>query len=192
MKKNLLLALSLVAGMAAQAQIPYTTSPWTGNALPEESGTYYLYNVETGLWLQNNRKDRTSWTTRAQVDVHGLDFIITKLEDGGYQIDPRFGHNHSLNGGDDFGYLDTGREVTPWEFIPSSYVPNSFEIVYGEESAIQVEEVTDENENIDYYFSSFGDYTTWQLVSKEDGYDSRRGFVRSKPVVIACGSYCKP
>lgn len=170
MKKNLLLALSLVAGMAAQAQIPYTTSPWVGNALPEESGTYYLYNVETGLWLQNNRKDRDHWTTHAQVDVHGLDFIITKLPDGGYQIDPRFGHNHSLNGGEEaFGYLDTGQELTPWEFIPSSYVPNSFEIVYGDKSAIQVEEIKDDDENvIDYYFSSFGQYTTWQLVSKEE------------------------
>ena len=145
-----------------------STSPWVGEPLPKLIGTYYLYNVETGLWLQHNRKDRNFWTTRAQVDVHGLDFIITKLSDACYQINPRFGHNNSINGADEFGYMDTSREVTSWNFFPYPDVPNSFEIVYGEESALQVEGIVEDNDKANYFLSLSGDYSIWQLVSKEE------------------------
>ena len=118
MKKNLLLALGLVAGMAAQAQL--TESPWTGQPAPEENGTYFMYNVESGLWLQNNRKNNDYWTTYANVGSHGFDFGIIRLEDGTYQIDPKFGHNHSLNGWEAFGYMDTGQPLTKWTFTSSS------------------------------------------------------------------------
>lgn len=176
MKKTLLLALSLVAGMAAQAQPDLlTTSPWVGNPLPEESGTYYLYNVETGLWFQHNRKDKQRWTTHAQGDVHGMDVVITKLEDGNYQIDPRFGHNHSLNGitGADPGYMDTGRDVTPWEFSPSSVVDNGFEISCDEGNSILSLEWIEEDELVSptpiwALNFAWGEGVTWQLVTKEE------------------------
>ena len=174
-KRTLLLALSLVAGMAAQAQPELlTTSPWVGSQLPEESGTYYLYNVETGLWLQHNRKDKAFWTTHAQTDVHGMDFIVSKFPDGGYKIDPRFGNNHSLNGTNTtaVGYLDTGQELTPWEFTSSSLVDNSFEISCdngnGLMSVAWIEDETAAPEpfwGIDFIL---GEGVTWQLVSKEE------------------------
>ncbi|MBR1790657.1 MAG: hypothetical protein IJ754_02745 [Bacteroidaceae bacterium] len=175
MKKNLLLALSLVAGMAAQAQPELlTTSPWVGQPLPEESGTYYLYNVETGLWFQHNRLDMDKWTTHAQSDVHGMEVTITKLEDGGYQIDPRFGHNHSMNGTNTTapGYLDTDQELTPWEFIPAAYVDNSFEITCdGGNGQMCLEWVEDETISpVPFWGMNFvyGDGVTWQLVTKEE------------------------
>ena len=53
MRKRLLqLSVCLMAIIGAKAQ----TSPWTGNQLPEEGGTFYLYQVETGKWLQNNNR----------------------------------------------------------------------------------------------------------------------------------------
>ncbi|MBQ7683955.1 MAG: hypothetical protein IJT48_05655, partial [Bacteroidaceae bacterium] len=180
MKKNLLLALGLMVGMAAQAQPALLTeSPWKGQALPDSAGTYYLYNVETGLWLQHNHTDRTKWTTYAQGDVHGFDVIITKLEDGGYQIDPRFGHNHSVNGiqfGENpTGYLDTGQEVTSWEFTPSSLVDDAFEITCDNGNGLMcLEWIEDDQLIIDGLVKPFwslnfvmGDAVTWQLVTKE-------------------------
>lgn len=43
------------------------TSPYTGvtlDNLPSEE--YYLYNVESGLWLQNNDRKEGWWTTAAE------------------------------------------------------------------------------------------------------------------------------
>lgn len=110
MKKTLLLILALCGTMSMKAQ----ESPWV-SAEPA-TGTFYLYNVESGMWLQNNRRAREYWTTFVQVGPHGFDFNLTKMEDGRYQLDPRFGHNHSVNGGDnDYGYMDTGQDVTYWD-----------------------------------------------------------------------------
>ena len=51
MKRNVLLLAFIVAAMAAFSQNP----PYQGVA-PEDitDGDYYLYNVETGLWLGDN------------------------------------------------------------------------------------------------------------------------------------------
>ena len=165
MKKNLLLALGLVAGMAAQAQL--TESPWTGQPAPEENGTYFMYNVESGLWLQNNRKNNDYWTTYANVGSHGFDFGIIRLEDGTYQIDPKFGHNHSLNGWEAFGYMDTGQPLTKWTFTSSSAVSNGYQIqTIGETpSDYMVLAVDEASLDVDGIFGFWG---TWQLVSKEE------------------------
>ena len=63
MRKSLLLfAMGLVASLTVVAQQPKKDSPWTGTVLPEEGGTYYMSIVETGLWLQHNRKQVDYWT----------------------------------------------------------------------------------------------------------------------------------
>ena len=169
MKKTLLLMMALCGGMAAQAQL--TESPWTSEALPAESGTYYLYNVESGMWLQNNRRDKNLWTTHVQLGPHGMDFIISKLPEGGYQIDPRFGHNHSVNGFEDYGYMDTGHEVTPWLFTETSLGGYSI-ATEGEAGALyilQAADFGDAFEGIDdgWYIDNLGDPGTFQLVTKE-------------------------
>ena len=176
MKKYLfILIMSLVAGMATQAQpVLLSSSPWAGNPLPEESGSYFLYNVETGLWFQHNRKDLSKWTTHAQADVHGMDVTISKLDDGGYQIDPRFGHNQSLNGTSttSSGYMDTSAELTPWEFTPSSVVDKGFEISCdGGNGLMCLDWVEDEAvapKPIWGLNFVMGDGVTWQLVTKEE------------------------
>lgn len=175
MKKMLLLALSLAAGMAVQAQPELLTeSPWVGQPLPEEKGSYFLYNVETGLWLQHNRTDKSKWTTHAQGDVHGFEVELVKLEDGTFRIDPRFGHNHSLNGTNTTasGYMDTGQGITGWEFVASPIVNNGFEIQCdGGNGLMCLEWVEDETVSpVPFWAMNFilGDGATWQLVTKEE------------------------
>ena len=178
MKKGLLLfGMALASALSIQAQ----TSPWQGTALPEEGGTYYLYNVESGLWLQANHKIFDDWTTRAQLDVYGFDVVIKPIvlteEDDGYgmsywQLNPRFGHNHSINAVQDQGYLDTGNEVSKWEIIKdegeSGYdIPNLYTI-----SAIDgvIWLGADLGDSSDDTFLSYENSTDcyWQFVSKEE------------------------
>ncbi len=170
MKKSLLLMLAFCGVISAQAQ-----SPWTSAALPEDRGSYYLYNVESGMWLQNNRRHRNSWTTRVELGNYGFDFEIIKLEDGNYQLNPRFGHNHSVNGYDDYGYLDTGREVTPWVFTKDEAkggytiaTPDETGALYGlpYEEMITFEE-PDNLFDEGWYIDNTGDPLVFQLVTKE-------------------------
>lgn len=154
----LLLGLGLLGASAMQAQ----TSPWAGNVLPEDGGTFYLYQVETGKWLQNNNRIAEYWTTRAEVDKFGFDVEIIKLADGGYQLNPKFGHNNSINGSDDQFYLDTGRPVTKWNLQPTTVagVSNTYKIFTDDEHFMNV---NDEG-NLD----DFGWNENWQLVTREE------------------------
>lgn len=173
MKKTLLLMMALFGTMAVQAQTPLTESPWV-SAEPAD-GTFYLYNVESGMWLENNRRVQDWWTTRANLGFHGFDFILTKNEEGKFQIDPRFGHNHSMNGetydGTDWntnawGYLDTGQPVTYWDITPKGL---GYEITWNEgENVLYVSKgLTDGVVDDDWVIDNLGEYGTWQLVTKE-------------------------
>ncbi|MBQ9285755.1 MAG: hypothetical protein IJ209_05685 [Bacteroidaceae bacterium] len=169
MKKLLLIALALMGATNMSAQL--TESPWTGSEVKE--GTFYLYNVESGMWLQHNRRDRSRWTTSAQLGPHGFDVDLVQIDENHWQIDPKFGHNHSLNGYDDYGYMDTGRDVTPWIF---SKTEKGYTIATDEETGalyvISAAELGDDFAGIDdgWYIDNLGwpEYSTWQLVTKEE------------------------
>ena len=170
MKKRLLqLSVCLMAIMGAQAQ----TSPWTGNQLPEEGGTFYLYQVETGKWLQNNNRVGEFWTTRAEVDKYGFDVEIIKLEDGGYQLNPKFGHNRSINGHN--FYLDTGDAVTSWIFEPTTVagVTNTYKIHTIDEHYLNV--------NDDGFLDDFGWSENWQLVTYEQRLEDLKTATKANP-----------
>ncbi len=112
--------------MVQQASL---SSPFTGTEVQE--GKVYLYNIESGKWLQNNNRfnaDLTAqyWTTRAELGEWGLDLNLTALGDGGYQIDPGFINNHSINeeaekatlGSDVNGYLHGANlGATTWQVV---------------------------------------------------------------------------
>lgn len=186
MKKTLLLiALGLATAFGAQAQ--KTSSPWTGSTLPEEGGTYYLYNVESGLWLQHNRKDTDSWTTRAQLDKTGFDIIITPYEDeegnAGWQLDPRFGHNHSINAVADQGYMDTGNPVTVWTITSypdaAGYSATNLYTIEASDGVIVLSAALgfeDEDTFISYDYDGY-----WQLVSKEERMADMMKATKDKP-----------
>lgn len=171
MKRDLLLGLALVAGISSQA----ATSPYTGSVAAE--GDYYLYQVETGLWLQPNMSDFNQWTTYSTLDNDGIDVELKKL-DGfeGFQIFCDFTGNGSLNGADqDRFFLDQGdRDVTDWIFEPVTVegVSNAYKIM-----AKATPEGTGEHSVIaeDFYIGAADgvlsdkptDYT-WQLVSRQE------------------------
>lgn len=97
------------------------TSPYKGS-VPEAGQSYYLYQVETGRWLQENMTDKDKWTTHAEIGEIGFDVELRKLEgfERGFQIYCRYTNNGELNGSDeDRCYLDQGdRAECEWIFEP--------------------------------------------------------------------------
>ena len=153
MKKAFLFLLGLIATIGAWAQ----TSPYKGVELAE--GDFFLYNVETGLWLQNNDGiNRGEWNTRGAVGSYGFEFGVSAIE-GGYQLNPKFGHNQSMNGSN--FYLDTPDAVTAWtiEAKEASDVTNAYTIKFGD----QVLSVNASNK-LDYGAEA----NTWQFVTREE------------------------
>ena len=146
----------VIMGVSGLAN-PKGLSPWVGSKVAE--GDFYLYNVESGLWLQNNDKCFDAWTTRAEADTRGLDIRVEAAE-GGYVLNPRFHGNHSINGGDDELYMDTGRPVTVWavEEVADAAVNNAYTIKFGDK-ALGV----DENGYLSTHIAG-----TWQFVSKAE------------------------
>lgn len=171
MKRYLLLGIAVFAGFSAQA----LTSPYTGSQAGE--GIYYLYQVETGQWLQSNRSDFNQWTTFATLDDVGFDIELRKPEGfEGYQIFCNFTNNGSLNGAnEDRFFLDQpDRDVTDWIFEPVTVdgVTNAYKIM-----AKATPEGTADRSKIqaDFYIGandgSLSDQPTemtWQLVSREE------------------------
>lgn len=153
MKHKLLLIAGLMATTAMQAQ----DSPWAGNQVPAEGGTFYLYNVATGQWLQNNRIVAEDWTTRAQIGPHGMDIEIV-AEQGGYRLNPKFGHNHSINGSEAQFYMDTDVPATIWLF--ESTGDKTYRIRTADEHYL--------NTNDEGLLDDFGFNEDWILVTREE------------------------
>lgn len=139
------------------------TSPYVGTDVLD--GSVYLYNVESGMWLQNNNRfnpDLTlqCWTTRGELGDRGLDFELIALEEGGYQIGPRYTKNNSMNG--DGFYFDTNKPVTSWQFTPKE--------VEGVTNAYTIEsEFATLSADVNNYLRAFDlGATTWQVVTREE------------------------
>ena len=146
-----------------KVQLSLLSSPFTGTEVQE--GTVYLYNVESGKWLQSNNRlnhELTTqyWTTRAELGDWGLDIKLVALEDGGYQIDPKFINNHSIN---DFNlYMDTNQPVTSWKFTPKNIVgiTNAY--------SIEAEKATLGSDVNGYLRGADLGATTWQVVTLDE------------------------
>ncbi len=179
-KKNLLLTLGLMLAMGASAQ----TSPWTGSAVGE--GEFYLYNVESGLWLQNNDSKAYDWSTRAAIGTRGFDWTV-EAADGAYALKPNFYINgtgnmtYSIN--PDNNYIDTG-DGKAWvvEAVEKDGVSNAYKIYCGNkvlgtvrynEAGRQDNLFTQEGddrwylENPDFNVD-MNERNTWQFVTKEE------------------------
>ena len=174
MKKRILhLGIGLLACTMMQAQ----TSPWTGSELPAEGGTFYLYQVETGKWLQNNIENPAYWTTRAELGQYGLDIELVAAE-GGYRLNPKFGHNHSINGpqlGDNPAfYLDTDQPETLWQLTPVAGKTNVYTIsTDGEQHYL--------NANDEGWIDDFGFNTEWQLITFDQRMEDLKTATKANP-----------
>ena len=89
MKKMILFAGVLMASLCVTAQ----TSPYTGTT-PQE-GLYYIYNVQSGLWLQNNDSKCNVFQPLGNLGTRGLDINMVASGDG-FLLGGGFGRN-SLN-----------------------------------------------------------------------------------------------
>ena len=103
MKKQLLISAMLLGGaVAALAAEPahLTSSPYEGAEI-QAGGTYYLYTVETGTWLDGNDQIPNQWSATGTLNKDGFDIKLLK-PDGfvGYQIFCNTTNNGSLRSGD--------------------------------------------------------------------------------------------
>ncbi len=175
-QRHLILGFGLFGAFGLMAQ-----SPFAGSLPPTEgSANFYLYQVESGKWLQNNQRVRGQWTTHAQLDKNGFDVEVVPIE-GGFRLNPKENGNHSINSGNDRFYMDTGHGVSPWAFIPVEVegVENAFQIQalpWEElEGAYLIGEKNDE-------LSDSPENTTWQLVTREERLKLMQKAVADGPV----------
>lgn len=136
MKKQLLISAMLLGGaVAALAAEPahLTSSPYEGAEI-QAGGTYYLYNVETGTWVDLNDQIPYAWSCTGTLNKDGFDIRLDK-PDGfvGYKIFTNTTNNSSLRADDSgpeyqFG-CDAGSEPTDWLIEPKAgSVSNAYTI----------------------------------------------------------------
>ena len=154
------------------------SSPFAGSEAG--IGKFYLYQVETGRWLQPNMSMIDNWTTHSELGGVGIDVELRKL-DGfeGFQIYVDFNNNGELNGSDEdrFFFDQENRDLCDWIFVPVEVegVSNAYKIMIkakpdaNNRSRIEKDTYIGGNENGDFGgLSDNPEYTTWQLVSRED------------------------
>ena len=117
-KKVLLLGIGLLSATLLNAQ----TTPWTGHTVGN-GGEFYLYNVSTGLWLQNNNTVKDGWATAVNVGTRGLPIKLEKAGQKAFKLRSTFrGGNGVSNKIGDAGllYWDMPADnVGAWEISPA-------------------------------------------------------------------------
>lgn len=157
MKRHLSLFLGLLTALLwGSVDAQALNSPYTGSQL--STGNFFIYNVETGLWLQNNEKNTGDWNTRGATGTYGFAFELFN-EQGGWRLDPKFGHNQSMNISN--FYLDTNDGKSYWTIEPVQVegVSNAYTIK-GDGQVLGL----DGNDNLAWTNSK----SVWQLVTREE------------------------
>ena len=176
-QRDLILGLGFLGAFTMVAQ-----SPYTGSVAPTEgSADFYLYQVESGMWLENNSQPGF-WTTRAGLGNTGFDVAVKAIE-GGYQLDPKLNGNRSING--EGLYMDTGRPVSTWALVPVTVdgVSNAYNIqmmVCDKEDVPQF--LLGENDGVIADYNPEAANTTWQLVSRADRINHMKAAAAEGPV----------
>lgn len=127
MKKQVLtLGIGLLSATLLNAQ----TSPWPGHAVGN-GGEFYLYNVATGLWLQNNNTVKDGWATAVNVGTRGLPITLEKTGPKTFKLRSTFrGGNGVSNKIGDAGllYWDMPAEnVGAWDISSA----DNFQSIHG-------------------------------------------------------------
>ena len=127
MKKQV---LTLGVGLLSATLLNAQTSPWPGHAVGN-GGEFYLYNVATGLWLQNNNTVKDGWATAVNVGTRGLPITLEKTGPKTFKLRSTFrGGNGVSNKIGDAGllYWDMPAEnVGAWDISPA----DNFQSIHG-------------------------------------------------------------
>ena len=127
MKKQV---LTLGIGLLSTTLLNAQTSPWPGHAVGN-GGEFYLYNVATGLWLQNNNTVKDGWATAVNVGTRGLPITLEKTGPKTFKLRSTFrGGNGVSNKIGDAGllYWDMPAEnVGAWDISPA----DNFQSIHG-------------------------------------------------------------
>ena len=101
------------------AEQPGTTigSPYEG--VPVQAGEFYIYNVASGLWLQNNDSRTNKWSTFTNIGTRGIDFTIEE-SGSGYKLKGKFGNNTTSFNPAEL-WLDNGANCE-WVIEPSDLI----------------------------------------------------------------------
>ena len=143
---------------ATEWQTVIVKSDYAGNEIAD--GDFFIYNPTSGLWLQNNDKNTGDWNTRGATGDYGFEFGISAI-DGGYKLDPKFGHNHSMNISN--FYLDTQSDVSAWklEKLNTNEGVIAYQIKADDGRVLSL----NNDNNLDW---NTGRAAEWQLVTKAD------------------------
>lgn len=107
------------------------SSPFTGTTVAE--GDFYLYNVESGLWLQNNDSRTNFWHTLGDLGTRGLDFTLTANGEGYYICGKLTTNNTGATINRSNMYLDTNAtDVWTIEPVTVAGVTNAYKIYSGD------------------------------------------------------------
>ena len=156
------------------------SSPFTGTTVDE--GDFYLYNVESGLWLQNNDSRTNFWHTLGDLGTRGLDFTLTANGEGYYicgkltQID---GRGYTINRSN--MYLDTNASDV-WTIKPVTVagVTNAYKIYSGDyvlccnktTAPYPAYNLFSKGGGEQYYLASAAnpdeEHAVWQIITKEE------------------------
>ena len=184
MKKQLLISAMLIGGAcAAWAAEPgiMTSSPYQGTTI-ENGDTYYLYNVETGTWLDINDQIPHQWPATGVLNKIGFDITLNKPDGyAGYTIFCNTTGNGMLRGmdaGPEFQFGLDGNDDVPTDWIieskTGSAIPNAYTIrVEALDGAISeayyLGAAWDEDLNLYKLYRDTEDgYATWQFVTREE------------------------
>ena len=143
----------------------------------QEGDEFYLYNVESGLWLQDNNRFTADWNTHGELGTTGFDVNLIKIENG-WQINPKFGHNQSMNSTN--LYLDTVDPVTTWQFVPvdidgeskTYYIKNGDKYLRaGDNDKLECTNIDTKN--------------VWQIVTRQERIDFVKTTTKNSPKDIS-------
>ena len=128
---------------------------------------YYLYNVGSGLWLQNNDRNPNNWTTHAELGDRGMNVGVSAIS-GGYQLNPYFGNNKSINSSN--LYMDTSQSVTAWTI--SSVSGTDYVTIKSGDDFLGSDGTA--NKYLTKSSSLSGDNAYWKMYTADEYYDFRK------------------
>ena len=174
MKKLFTFTLAILSVATAWAA-DKTTSPFTGITVEDAVGRQdiFLYNVESGYFLQDNRRNWGIWTTGAQLASQGMLLGVEDAGNGTYYIKSPL-NNARMGWSSNFPssfYMDIAAGVA-LTFTPKAGISNGYTIDDGTHylHAAAEDNASSGGAKVGYQLAwdNAGVRNTWQIVTREE------------------------